>query len=175
MSKLIHRSVLLAVAVMFVAATHVSYAADEKNITYIIDGESFQLVNGSVSKPYADLPGTESRKKVSLWPKNTVESDFNKDGKVDKLVVLSFEGGGSGTFSYMAVALKTDDGYIASNTVLLGDRVVINEIKVEPSGQIQAYYKDKWQETFQCNQLVFTAETGVLNQPKLCDNKAVKE
>ena len=50
--------------------------------------------------------------------------DINGDGVDDAAFILTDEGGGSGTFYYVAAAIKTATGYIGKNAVFLGDRII---------------------------------------------------
>ena len=54
---------------------------------------------------------------------NEVAGDFNNDGRTDTAFLLTQDTGGSGTFYYLVVALKTSTGYQGTNGILLGDRI----------------------------------------------------
>jgi hypothetical protein len=54
---------------------------------------------------------------------NDVSGDFNNDGKKDTAFLITQDNGGSGTFYYIVAALKTNDGYIGTNAVFVGDRI----------------------------------------------------
>jgi hypothetical protein len=95
-------------------------AADYKNATYQVDGQSVTLVNG-VSEVEA-APGSAS-KIVTRYFGNEAVGDLNGDGKQDVAFLITQEGGGSGTFFYEVAALLTDQGYLGTNAVLLGDRI----------------------------------------------------
>ena len=49
--------------------------------------------------------------------------DLNGDGTPDVAFLLTQSPGGSGTFYYAVVALRTATGYTGTNAVLLGDRI----------------------------------------------------
>lgn len=54
---------------------------------------------------------------------NEIRKDLNNDGKDDIVFLFTKNDGGSGTFFYVTSAVSTEDGYIGTNSILLGDRV----------------------------------------------------
>lgn len=98
----------------------VPIASDPRNATYSIDGEPFTLVDGVAETETA--PGSAS-KTVTRYFGNEVTLDLNDDGRDDSVFLLTQETGGSGTFYYVAAALNTEDGYVGSDTLFLGDRI----------------------------------------------------
>ena len=68
--------------------------------------------------------------------------DVNGDGKEDITFLLTQSGEGSGTFYYAVVALKTDNGYIGTNGVLLGDRIAPQTTEIR-NGSIIVNYADR--------------------------------
>jgi hypothetical protein len=97
------------------------------NITYTIGGEAFALVNGSVEKPAA--PGSATMNILTVFGEPVV-GDLNGDGVGDAGVMLVNDPGGSGTFYYAAVALRTATGFAATNAVLLGDRIAPQTMEI---------------------------------------------
>ncbi len=69
--------------------------------------------------------------------------DLTADGKSDVAVVLTQNSGGSGTFYYAAALLNngTPQGQ-ATNSVLLGDRIVLQNVAVT-NGQMVVNYLDR--------------------------------
>ncbi len=106
---------------------------DPLNVSYLVEGEEIQLVNGSFEKEAA--PGSASKIEVKVFGE-PVLADLNEDGAEDAVLFLTYSGGGSGTFYYVAVALN---GLEATNVVLLGDRIAPQSIQVE-GGLIVANY-----------------------------------
>jgi len=98
-----------------------SAAADYKDIAYEIEGRPVTLVNG-VSEAQA-APGSAS-KIVTRYLGNEATGDLDGDGALDIAFLLTQSRGGSGTFYYVVVALRTTNGYSGTNAVLLGDRIV---------------------------------------------------
>jgi heat shock protein HslJ len=80
--------------------------------------------------------------------------------------ILTQDGGGSGTFYYVAVALANDNGYQSLNTILLGDRIAPQTAKIN-EGKINVNYADrKLGESFDTEPSV-----GVSKYFQVIDNK----
>ena len=90
-----------------------------KNATYIIDNQPVTLVAGQAEEA---IPGSSS-KIITTYFGNEVVGDFNHDSLQDTAFLLTQTTGGSGTFYYVVVALKTAAGYQGTNAILLGDRI----------------------------------------------------
>jgi hypothetical protein len=91
-----------------------------KDATYQVENSLVTLKDGVSIKEIA--PGSAS-KITTRYFGNEAVGDLNGDGKNDIAFILTQEGNGSGTFFYLAVALKADKGYQGINAVLLGDRI----------------------------------------------------
>ncbi|MDO8536756.1 MAG: META domain-containing protein [bacterium] len=115
-------------------------ALDYKNAEYVIDGKRVKLVNG-VSEIEA-APGSAS-KIVTRYFGNEVRKDLNDDGKEDIVFLLTQEMGGSGAFFYVAAALNTDQGYIGSEALLLGDRIAPQTTESEKGKVVAVNYADR--------------------------------
>lgn len=94
--------------------------SDEKNTSYIIDGQKIALVNGKNEK---ELVVRSASKLVTSYFGNEVLKDFNEDGFLDKAFLLTQTSGGSGTFYYVALALGSKEGLVGANSIYLGDRI----------------------------------------------------
>ncbi len=92
---------------------------DQKNTTYEIEGSEVTLKNGISEIAIANSSATTTTRYFG----NETRGDLNGDGKEDVAFILTRNLGGSGTFYYLAVALKVETGYQGTNTLLLGDRV----------------------------------------------------
>lgn len=90
-----------------------------KNISYIIDDNPVLLIEGISEQ---SIPNSTS-KITTRYFGNEAVGDFNDDGLDDIAFLLTQDGGGSGTFYYVAVASKTNNGYRGTNAILLGDRI----------------------------------------------------
>ena len=90
-----------------------SLAQDYKNATYEIEGEKIQLQNGA----------SQNDSTTTSFFGNEAEGDLDGNGTTDVAFLLAQDGGGSGIFYYIVVALKTNSGYQGTNAVFLGDRI----------------------------------------------------
>ncbi len=114
--------------------------SDPGNTSYIIEGKAITLKNG-VSENLVDGTTTTATIKTKIFESNT-QGDLNGDGLPDTAVILTQDTGGSGTFYYIAVALKTDRGYTGTNAVLLGDRIAPQNNQIE-KGLLTVNYADR--------------------------------
>ncbi len=93
--------------------------SDPGNATFDIDGRLVTLVDGISIETQDDSSSLVSTSLFEIG----AEADVDRDGRADKVVLLTQNFGGSGTFYYVAVALHTPEGYVGSNSILLGDRI----------------------------------------------------
>lgn len=98
--------------------------------TYTIDGEPFTLVDGWAEKEITSDSATKDKLFILGDP---VLADIDKDGDDDALVILINQPGGSGSFYYAAVSLNNKDKYESTNSILLGDRISIQDFYIEDS------------------------------------------
>ena len=82
--------------------------SDVKNATYDIDGVLITLKDGQNEQ---QVSGSVTTTTTSYFG-NDSEGDVNGDGKADKAFLLIQDGGGTGLFTYLAVALKNDKATI---------------------------------------------------------------
>src|SRR5690242_8355749 len=80
--------------------------AGYKNSTYIINNQAVALVDGHSEMAFAT--GSAS-KTVTEYFGNDAVGDLNGDGLPDTAFLITQNSGGSGTFYYVVVALKTTD------------------------------------------------------------------
>jgi hypothetical protein len=111
-----------------------SNASDPQNATYLIDGKEVTLVNG-VSEQEA-APGSAT-KIVTKYFGNAVDVDLNSDGLMDSGFLLTQDGGGSGTFFYVAGAVNTGNGDQGTNAIFIGDRIAPQSTNVDPNNPAQ--------------------------------------
>lgn len=101
---------------------------DPSNATYTIEQRTVTLNGGVFEEPAA--PGSAAKATTRLLDKRAA-GDLNADGKPDAAVVLTFTGGGSGTFYYVVALLGTGAGKsVSTNAVLLGDRILIDAVSI---------------------------------------------
>ena len=120
-------------------STATAPAADYKNATYQVEGQPVNLLNG-VSE-VESAPGSAT-KIITRYFGNEAFGDLNGDGKQDVAFLITQEGGGSGTFFYVVVALATDQDYQGTNAVLLGDRIAPQTTSID-NGTIVVNYADR--------------------------------
>ena len=73
---------------------------------------------------------------------NEATGDLNGDGLPDIAFIFTQDGGGSGTFFYVAVHLKTANGYKDTNSVFLGDRIAPQTTEIK-NGELIVNYADR--------------------------------
>lgn len=95
------------------------------------DGRSVTLSNGrwtdesensGLSRPYAEI----AYDYVAL-------GDIDKDQVAEAVVVLNESGGGSGQFRHLVLFDRTDGKVTQRDSILIGDRVQVKSIHIEPS------------------------------------------
>jgi len=102
-------------------------APDAANATYVIEKSSITLANGRAEAPVA--PGSAAKAVTTLTQKAV--GDIDGDGRDDVAAVLVHEPGGSGSFTYVAIVLNATTGAKAMNTVLIGDRVTLQAVRLD--------------------------------------------
>jgi hypothetical protein len=95
--------------------------SNPQNATYIIEGQKVTLIDGL--SEVAAAPGSASKITTKYFG-NAVTHDLNGDGRPDTVFILTQNDGGSGTFYYVVAALNMPNGYIGSQGLFLGDRIV---------------------------------------------------
>ena len=109
------------------------------NASYFVENEWVQLDNGLAEREAA--PNSAAR--IRIWLTGEVYyGDLNYDRQKDAVVVLAYQGGGSGTFFYLAAALYENGGFSGKNSILLGDRVSSPAAEVQ-NGLITVTYLDR--------------------------------
>ncbi len=110
---------------------------DYLNTTYNVAGQDFTLVAGYAEKDIA--PGSATKNTLSVFGE-PVFGDVNGDGVDDAALILVNDSGGSGTFYYLAVAIRNpNDGYDGSNAILMGDRVAPQNVEIKDRTVIANY------------------------------------
>ena len=112
---------------------------DYKNISYTIENQIVSLKNG-ISE--SNISTGSQAKTTTKYFGNEIKGDFNNDGKGDVAFLLTQNNGGSGTFYYVVVALKTKNGYTGTNGFLLGDRIAPQTTEFS-NGDIIVNYADR--------------------------------
>lgn len=113
---------------------------DYKNISYIVDGQTVKFIDGIYEVESA--PGSAS-KTITKYFGNEVKKDLNDDGREDIAFLITQQNGGSGTFFYVLAAINTENGYVGSQAVLLGDRIAPQTTESGPGKSIIVNYMDR--------------------------------
>jgi hypothetical protein len=114
-------------------------ADNPANASYYLENEWIQLANGRAEWPAS--PDSASKIEVALLGE-TIYGDINRDGTDDAVVFLTYNGGGSGTFFYIAAALFKNEQYLGTNGIWFGDRIRSPTAKIK-NGLISINYLDR--------------------------------
>ena len=147
-------------------AAPASAAASPKDATYLIEGRPVTLTNGL--SEVAAAPGSAS-KVTTRYFGNEATGDLNRDGTPDIGFVLTRSTGGTGTFFYAVVALKTASGYVGTNAVFLGDRIAPQTTEYRDGTLIVNYADRKPGEP-----MIAKPSVGVSKILKVVDGKLVE-
>jgi len=120
-------------------STNSPLGVDFRNAAYSINGTSVHLVNGVAVT--ASAPGSASKTITQVFG-NEATGDLNADGLPDVAFILTQDTGGSGTFYYVAVALKTLNGYRGTNALYIGDRIAPQPTNIS-GGEVIVNYADR--------------------------------
>ena len=90
------------------------------------------MANGVSEIPVA--PGSASTVTTRYFG-NEARGYLNGDGLEDVAFLITQDGGGSGLFYYVVVALKTQDGYKTTNAFLIGDRIAPQSTDINTSAK----------------------------------------
>jgi hypothetical protein len=116
-----------------------SPAGDPLNATYVIEDVAITLSGGQAQRPV--LPGSAEQVETRVFGEPEW-GDLDGDGDEDAALVLLHRTGGTGTFYYIAAAIRGQAGFIGSNAVLLGDRVAVQAMHIR-NGVLMANYADR--------------------------------
>ncbi|MDD5146709.1 MAG: hypothetical protein PHN39_03145 [Candidatus Pacebacteria bacterium] len=136
---------------------------DPLNATYIIEGKHVTLANGQAEE--GTIPNQQETKVFG----DPIKGDLNADGVEDDVLFLTQNGGGSGTFYYVAAALNINGQTIGTNAISLGDRVTVQDIRIENEVILVNYIDRHPWESF--------AEQPSVNKTKrlIVENETLKE
>ena len=112
---------------------------DPLNAVYRIDEAEIRLRDGRFEIPAA--PGSAALLSAVVFD-TPVFGDLDGDGIPDAALILVYQAGGSGTFYYLAAALKRENGFRGTNAILLGDRIKPRAVRIH-EGTITAEFLDR--------------------------------
>lgn len=128
-------TVLFAMLSVLMTGCSSSETLDYKNATYVIDGESITLKEGVYQSK------SEGNVTTVALDSLLASGDVDGDGKEDKVVSLSADYGGSGTFYYVGVVLSPDTK-LTADSYFVADRIKIKSATVD-NQQIVVNYLDR--------------------------------
>lgn len=99
-----------------------------KDISFVVDGETYNLANGQAENE--TVPGSGDISSLEIFGE-PVYADFNGDGIKDAAVWLVSHSGGTGVFYYAVLAINTSGEYKATNALFLGDRIAPQTLEVQ--------------------------------------------
>lgn len=135
------------------------------NSTIQIENTEVTLAEGSAE---TDIPDSSAQALTKVVGE-PVYGDVNDDGVDDAVFVITHSEGGTGTFYYVATALKSDLGYLGTNAVLLGDRIAVETVKVA-NGVIKVHLKTRGEgQSFADTPIVPETKYVVLMYPLLAE------
>ena len=95
--------------------------------TYMIDGRAITLEGGRATIEVS--PNAASKTLIEVFGE-PVNGDLDGDGVPDSAVLLVETTGGSGTFYHVAAAFNQNGHYTGTRSVLLGDRIVPQQLSI---------------------------------------------
>lgn len=102
---------------------------DVMNMTYIVDGDVFKLVDGRAEKTVeVELDGYTTTISLMLVGE-PLYADIDGDGDTDSAVWLVNNSGGTGRFIYGAFVINNGENFKSPNAMFLGDRILTKNIE----------------------------------------------
>lgn len=98
---------------------------DPINTSYVIDKQAVEFIDGQSSSK-SNVNGF-----TALIFGQAVYGDLNDDQVEDAAVLIQVQGGGSGTFYYVAAAINSNSQAQGGEAVLLGDRISPQNIVIQ--------------------------------------------
>lgn len=102
-------------------------AQNPSDATYMIDGRSVVLAGGK--SVIEVVPGAASQTVIEVSGAPVI-GDLDHDGIADAVLLLVETTGGSGTFYHVAAAFNRDSQFVGTPAVLLGDRIVPQQLSI---------------------------------------------
>ena len=105
-------------------------------VVYVVAGERVDLRDGEAVVPLAGVTGASARTHYRLLADRA--GDLDADGVPDRAAVVAVDPGGSGTFIHVAATLDHEGGALPVGSVLLGDRVELQDLRILEPGHVDA-------------------------------------
>jgi hypothetical protein len=119
-------------------------AMSPKDAIYVIEEEVVMLQDGKAETKIEDSEASTTTEYFG----NEASGDLDNDGDADVAFILTQSGGGTGTFYYVVIARKSDNGYEGTNAMFLGDRIAPQSTEIRNGGIIVNYTDRKPGEPF---------------------------
>lgn len=114
--------------------------------TYIVNGESIELISGLSELEIDSNPDTSTRTpastRITRYFGNDAKGDLDGDGSEDVAFIITQQTGGTGTFYYVTALLNTADGKVGTEAVPIGDRIAPQSTSIE-GGILSVNYMDR--------------------------------
>jgi len=114
----------------------VTCCGGEPAAVYRVAGETVDLTSGEAEVPIPGLSGASARTLYHVVAEQ--RGDLDGDGVEDRAVVIAVDPGGSGTFLHAAVRLAEPGSAAPIESVLLGDRLEVEDLRILPPGHVDA-------------------------------------
>ena len=137
-----------------------------ENATYIgIENEPVTLSKGHwEGSPYTE--GSAARPRVGLLQDFLLTGDLDADGVEETVAILWQSGGGTGSYTYIAVMKPENEVFENISTVLIGDRVKLRSGKID-SGEIVLGVLQAGESDPMCCPTQLVTRTWTLNEKQL--------
>jgi hypothetical protein len=113
--------------------------ADPRNATFTVNGRQVPLCDGRHEAEAA--PGSAAKAVTAMFGEPAI-GDLEGDGGEDAAVLLVQDPGGSGTFYYIAAAIRENGRYRGTEAVFLGDRIFPRRVCIR-DGVVVVHYTDR--------------------------------
>ncbi len=127
-----------------------------------------QLKDGVFEEPVA--PGAATKTTIRLGKEQAV-GDVNGDGAEDAVVTLVVQPGGSGVFTFLALVLNDNGTAKPVTSVLLGDRILVKSLAIQPGAVVVRMLTRKPDEPMSVTPTVEVRRTFKLRGGKLVKEK----
>jgi hypothetical protein len=117
-----------------------------QNTTYIFEDTPRTLVDGVLV--WETRIGSVSKKTFRIFGEPAY-GDLDADGDSDATLFLTQDSGGSGTFYYVALAIRNAEGaYRGTNAMFLGDRIAPQTVEIHDGRAVANFAERKAGEPF---------------------------
>ena len=145
------------------------FLPDLRNAEYPIDiakkGKA-RLKDGYFEETAA--PTTATKTKIWLGRERVI-GDLNGDKLDDAVVTLIVDPGGSGVFTYLSAVISEDDTTKPTDSVLIGDRIIVNALGIKKHEIIIEYLTRQKDEPMTAKPTVSVKKSFVVQDGRLVE------